>query len=231
MSFNPDTLPKVNIYPHSNNGEGVEIIEVSQKHILFNNGIRWMIHHKENYREEKEMYSSYDLGYGDILISGLGFGILALWLANKPGVKSVTVIEINKEIIDLFIKNNKIPDNLTIINDNMITYETNKKYDCLFLDHYEMQHKDWILNDAKKISKRIQHDVFWIWSLEPLYMNKMYPDVIKEMDNDKDMWQNKDYYDKWLDFVKFYFYHEKSLYKISKDQLNLYIKTFYPTST
>jgi len=230
MAFNPDTLPKVNIYPHDNNGEGVEVIDVSDKYVLFNNGMRWMMHHKKNYREEKEMYSSYDLGYGDILISGLGFGILALWLANKPGVKTVTVIEISKEIIDLFIKNNKIPDNLIIINDNMITYQTDKKYDCLFLDHYEMQNRDWMLKDAKKISKRIKHDVFWMWPLEPLYMNKMYPDFKKEM-SDKETWLTKDYYDKWLDFVKFYFYHEKSLYKISSDQLNLYIKTFFPTPT
>jgi hypothetical protein len=38
---------------------------------------------------------------GNVLVGGLGIGLAANWLASRPEVKSVTVIELSKEVIEL----------------------------------------------------------------------------------------------------------------------------------
>ena len=39
--------------------------------------------------------------YGDIIIGGLGIGMIIMAIQDKPEVKSITVIEKNQEVIDL----------------------------------------------------------------------------------------------------------------------------------
>lgn len=126
-------------------------------------------------REIKEMYSSFDLAHGDVFITGLGFGILALWVANKPEVTSVTVVENSQDVIDLFLANNKVPDKLQIICADADNYITDKHYDCLLLDHFS--------DDAiggftyariQNVAKNIPHDLFWFWSIEQRYAIRAY---------------------------------------------------------
>ena len=146
-----------------------------------------MSYQKNSDSEIKAQYSSYDLAFEDVLVSGLGFGILPLWLCDNPNVNSVTVIEISKDVIKLFKESNVVPNKLTIINDNMITYNTNKKYNAILLDHYEKEDFDLILKDIENICNRIDHDIFWAWSLEAIYLFKMYSslDDPRKMDIDK----------------------------------------------
>jgi hypothetical protein len=177
MSYNRDSVPHFVIKEASCGS--VDIVDNGDYFVLYNNGDRWMVYNKDKDFEVKDMYSSYDLAYGDVIISGLGFGILALWLCSKPEVSSVTVIEVSEDVIKIFKDNNLIPEKLTIINDNMITYETDKEYDVLLLDHYERQTFDWRLKDINRICARINHKSFWAWSLEAIYLFKMYPGKIK----------------------------------------------------
>jgi len=177
----------------------------------------------------KQLYSSYDLAYGDVLVSGLGFGILALWLCSKPEVNSVTVIEISEDIIRLFKNSNYIPDKLNVINYDMINYNTDKKYDVLLLDHYENQKFDWILEDIKKISSRIKHTNMWAWPLEEIYLFKMYADenYIFLYDIFNKYGCNKDFTTRWIYFVDKFFPEETMLKNIHKDKLNYYIYTYF----
>ena len=141
----------------------IDIIDKGDHFVLYNNGDRWMVYNKGSDKEIKELYSSYDLAHGDVLVSGLGFGILSLWLCSKPTVESVTVVEISEDVIKIFKELNDIPNNLTIINDSMINYQTDKHYDSLLLDHYERQDYAWRLKDISKIAKRIKHKNIWIY--------------------------------------------------------------------
>jgi hypothetical protein len=189
-----------------------------------------MIYNKDTDKEIKELYSSYDLAYGDILVSGLGFGILALWLCSKPNVKSVTVVEISSDVIDLFKQSNSIPNNLNIINDNMVKYNTNKFYDCIFLDHYETQDFDWRLEDISKISSRIKHDYIWAWSLEEMFIHKVY-----EKSEEKNklifykniMRDDRLIFDEWIVFINKYLPQESSLSTISKEKIKYYIINYF----
>lgn len=134
---------------------------------LLNKGILWMGLNRNTNKQIKEFYSQYDLAYGDVLLTGFGFGILASWLASKPEVTSVTVVEISQDIVDVFLMNNIISNKIKIIIADASEYKTDQHFDCVFLDHYEIQHEAWILKDMKQVSKNIpNHDVFWAWSIE-----------------------------------------------------------------
>jgi hypothetical protein len=209
----------------------IDIVLKNGAYLLYNNGIQWMGLSIDDYREIREMYSSYDMAYGDVLITGLGFGILALWLCNKPEVKSVTVIENSKDVIEVFKKLNKVPDKLKIINDDARTFITEKKYDGIFLDHYELQNWDWRLKDMQSFCSRIKHDVFWAWSLEEAYMfkafnldrNNMYQLPAKK----REFLSIENKAVKWNAFVQEFFPEESSLFLVTLEKVEEYIYDFY----
>ena len=75
----------------------------------------------------------------EVLVLGLGMGYGPFMMANKPEVKHITIIEKDKNIINLFNKvlfpsfRNK--NKITIICDDAISYSANKKkYDYIFAD-------------------------------------------------------------------------------------------------
>lgn len=228
MSYNRDSVPPFVIKEASCGS--VDIVDHGDYFVLYNNGDRWMVYNKNKDFEIKDMYSSYDLAYGDVLISGLGFGILALWLCSKPEVNSVTVVEMSEDVIKIFKDNNTIPDKLNIINDNMITYNTEKEYDVLLLDHYERQSFDWRLKDIARIASRIRHKHFWAWSLEAIYMFKMYPDIIKKDSTDiysllKE--SNTNCTDLWDDFVDIFLPEETQLKGLLNNTINDYLCLYF----
>jgi hypothetical protein len=78
---------------------------------------------------------------GDVLIFGLGLGLIIIPLLQDEEIKSVTVVELHQELIDTvlpilnqFDKQNK----LTVIQGDCFEYHTQipkeKKYDCIYGD-------------------------------------------------------------------------------------------------
>lgn len=78
--------------------------------------------------------------HGKVLALGLGLGYFPYMVSNKVEVESVTVIELNREIIDLFNKSIKpmINNKVKIINDDGYKHlkEYQNKYDYIFVDTY-----------------------------------------------------------------------------------------------
>ena len=74
---------------------------------------------------------------GDVLILGLGFGYSILFACASDKVKSVKVIELHQEVIEVFkaIHGDKFKgsEKLTIINQDAIEY-TSKGFDHVFID-------------------------------------------------------------------------------------------------
>ncbi len=226
--YNASSVPSFTIKAASSGP--INIIDHGDHYSLYNNQEQWMSYQKNSDSEIKAQYSSYDLAFGDVLVSGLGFGILPLWLCDNSNVNSVTVIEISKDVIKLFKESNVVPNKLTIINDNMITYNTNKKYNAILLDHYEKQDFDFILKDIENICNRIDHDIFWAWSLEAIYLFKMYSslDNPRKMDIDKMLKDNKmDLSKFWAKFIDQFFPKDTLIKNISNDKLNSYICNFF----
>ena len=94
--------------------------------------------------EIKSMQTGIDKGHGKCLTMGLGIGVLPyLWLL-KDEVESVTIIEFNKDIINLFdtyIRPQfKIPKKLKIIHGDAFDYYREdflNQFDYIYIDFWE----------------------------------------------------------------------------------------------
>ncbi len=194
---------------------------------LFNKGIQWMAYDQYTNKQIKELYSSYDLAYGDVIVSGLGFGILACWLASKPEVTSVTVLEMSQSVYDIFLMNNKLPDKVKVIITDASEYKTDRKFDCLFLDHYEGNTIEWVFKDMQKIVNNLpNHKIFWFWSLEEKYVEFMFGINHKTLDQTL-LWESYiDFYSKYSEF-KNIFLTIKTFPDFDRNKLNEYIYTYY----
>lgn len=75
-----------------------------------------------------------DNAYGNILILGLGLGVVPLYLQNKNNIFKIDIIEIDLELInkikEYLLLNNKI----NIINEDVYKFNTKEKYDCIWCD-------------------------------------------------------------------------------------------------
>lgn len=224
--YNPESVPKFFIKAGSSGN--IKIVEMGKGFVLYEGSEFWMNSPKNNDSVIKQMYSSYDLGHGNVLVSGLGFGILALWLCSKPEVLSVTVVEFSEDVIKLFKDSNTIPDKLKIVNMDIRNYNTDTEYDAILLDHYEKETFDFILDDIEKISNKIKHKNMWAWPLEEIFLFKMYASenhraaVLELLDK-----CNKDFSPLWNDFVDKFFPKEEMLKNISNQKLNEYIYTYF----
>jgi hypothetical protein len=208
----------------------IEYEEKGKKYRMKCEGVQWMEADKDFLHPKDTLYSQYDLAYGTVLITGLGFGILAKALSEKPEVTSVTIIEIEQDVIDAFFSNNTLNSKVTIILGDASTYESNVKYDCLLPDHYELQSTDWIIKDMNSIAERINHDVFWPWPIEELFLEKTYPRDTFEQVNDVrgftsfSLENPSTIHKKWKIFIKEYFNSNKYLLAIEEASLIVYIE-------
>jgi spermidine synthase len=71
---------------------------------------------------------------GDILIGGLGIGMILLAIQDKPEVKTITVVEKEAEIIDLVTPQLPLNEKVTIVHEDIFTYKPTQKYDTIYFD-------------------------------------------------------------------------------------------------
>lgn len=82
-----------------------------------------------------------NIPFGNVLEIGLGLGIASKYLLSCSKVKSLTTIEINKDVIKVFnYLNIKLDKKHTIINSDGLEYikHANKKFNFVFLDYYTL---------------------------------------------------------------------------------------------
>jgi hypothetical protein len=164
-----------NIVPGIYGQAEIRIRQDNSFYILEHRGVPWMSTDVDLICAKDLLYSQYDLAYGNVLVTGLGFGILTKALSEKPEVVSVTVVELEKDVIDAYVLSNTLNDKVTIVQGDASTYTSDIKYDCLLPDHYELQSLNWRVADMNGIAKRVNHDVFWPWSIEQIFLQELYP--------------------------------------------------------
>lgn len=93
--------------------------------------------------------------HGDVFIAGLGLGLIVREIQVKDDVTSITVLEKNKEVIDLVVPNNLFNGKVKIINGDAWEYEFQKgtKFDSLYLDIWTYINSD-VYEDMKKLKRR-----------------------------------------------------------------------------
>lgn len=167
--FDPSTIPPIYIKPIKS--ENFEIRELQGPEFeLYVKGERWMNITPIHNITIKQLYSHYDIAKGNVLITGLGFGIAALWVASKPGVSHVTVVEKTPEVIEAFLASNQKPENMTIICEDANEFSSDEHFDCILADHFENEHYFEIIDSVKSLVERVpNYGVLWFWPLEQIY--------------------------------------------------------------
>jgi hypothetical protein len=224
MTFDIKTIPPVVIEPGIYGS--VEIERKGDFFFLKHSGVEWHLYTIPNMREYHEQWSSYDLAYGDVLISGFGFGQIATWLASKPEVKSITVIEKCSDIVTAFLANNTMPSNVTVVIDDAYTYSTDKKYDCIIYDHIAngAPEADFYKNLCAP-AKNIKHDVFWFWSLEFYYARFYYGMKFDHYSNPKFDFKQFDFSRSWQKLRQVL--DMPTIPNLSKDKIDSYMNAYF----
>ncbi len=95
----------------------------------------------------------YENAHGNVLIGGLGIGMILLAIQDKSEVSSITVIEKHQEVIDLVGSQLPLNNKVKIINADVFTWEINGKYDTIYMDIWNGVNGD-LWEEHKKLSRR-----------------------------------------------------------------------------
>ena len=158
----------------------MEVKDSPRRKKLFVDGNQWMGLNLLDYREVFQFLSHIENSRGKVITTGMGFLLRESWLV-KNGF-DVTVLEVNKDIIDYHLKHNPdICSKLTIINCNAEEYRGS--CDTLLLDHYELESNEYILDSVIKFKDRIDYKHIWFWPIERLVIRQTQIEGIEEMDS------------------------------------------------
>lgn len=94
--------------------------------------------------------------YGDVLIGGLGIGMIILAIQDKPEVKSITVIEKNEEVIDMIASQLNFNDKVKIICADVFDWkpEIGVKYDVSYMDIWNWVNRDIYEREMKPLKRK-----------------------------------------------------------------------------
>jgi hypothetical protein len=169
-------LQKYNYYPpdiKEYNSDRIEIKLINNKnyYLLIDNK-QMMSYDIQTHDGAYQVFSHYDMAYGHVVVSGMGFGSRENWILTNPNVTKLSIIENCEELIE-FHKNIQSPfindPRVEIIKMNASDY--NGKCDVLLLDHYEFEEYEDILMDVKKIHDQSDCKVLWFWPFERIIMH------------------------------------------------------------
>lgn len=76
---------------------------------------------------------------GDVLIAGLGLGIVLLEIQAKTSIKSITIIEKNKEVLDLVAKYLPLKKFINVVKDDIFKWlpKKNIKFNTMYFDIWD----------------------------------------------------------------------------------------------
>lgn len=96
-----------------------------------------------------------DNAHGDVLIAGLGIGLILLPVQEKEEVRSITILEKNKEVIDLVASQLELNDKVTITHSDVFTHEFKRgtKFDTIYFDIWNYVNSD-VYKEMQLLKKR-----------------------------------------------------------------------------
>ena len=162
--------------------KGVEVKLIDNEYTLLVDNVRWMGYKSDvEIHEIREYISHHELGYGDVIGTGLGLGLREQILLSKPEVTSLTILERSQDLVDFHLTYSKWVNDPRV---KLIVTDAGNFHgscDTLLLDHYAHQSVIAILNNVANINKNIDCKILWFWPLEMLILkhsNKLNIDFI-----------------------------------------------------
>lgn len=83
-----------------------------------------------------------DKAKGDVLICGLGIGLIVYPIMEKPEVTSVTILEIHQSVIDLIKPQSNFNSKVKILKQDGFKYIPDKQFDTIWLDDWTTAAED-----------------------------------------------------------------------------------------
>jgi spermidine synthase len=71
---------------------------------------------------------------GDVLLLGFGLGFILIPIMNNPKVTSITIVEIEPEVIELVASQIILNDKVQIVMGDALLYVPDKQYDIIYFD-------------------------------------------------------------------------------------------------
>lgn len=97
-----------------------------------------------------------DKAHGDILIGGLGIGMIVMPIQNYAHVNSITILEINENVIDLVKPMLPLNDKVRVLCMDAFTWKPDRKFDCIYMDIWPFINTD-IYKEMVKLKRKYAH--------------------------------------------------------------------------
>lgn len=93
---------------------------------------------------------------GDIIIGGLGIGMIIMAIQDKSEVKSITVIEKNQEVIDIVATQLDLNDKVNIVCADVFEWKPERgvKYDMAYMDIWNWINEDVYKNEMQPLKRK-----------------------------------------------------------------------------
>jgi hypothetical protein len=112
----------------------------------------------DTFMERKSNREFYQHAKGDVLIGGLGLGMVLLAVQDKPEVHTVTVVEIEQEIIDLVLPQLPLNSKVNVVQGDIFYFVTNHLFDTIYFDVWnEVNAVNW--KQMKKLHRRFRKNL------------------------------------------------------------------------
>jgi len=168
--------PILDYYPiQYGNAKIVSSSDIPANFRLTVNDLQWCVLRNDN-REMRQLFLELNRSSGDVVTTGLGFGIVQSYLLTKKDITSLTVFEKSLDVIEIFKETCKMNDfditRLNIINDDANNMK-NITCDWLIMDHFEGIHQPaWeIIDSVRTITSNNNAKNVWFWSIIKTYDN------------------------------------------------------------
>lgn len=104
---------------------------------------------------EKRTNSSFVINaHGNVLIGGLGIGLILLSIQDKEEVKQTTVVEKNMEVIELVGGQLPLNSKVHIVHDDVFEYKPLFKYNTIYMDIWNYINSDVYQREMKPLISR-----------------------------------------------------------------------------
>ena len=114
----------------------------------------------KEYREHQPLW---DNAAGDVLIAGLGIGMVHQFLIDNEDVKSVTIVEKNQEVIDLVWDHCPKNEKFRLVHADIYDWEPDSTWDVGWFDSWigECEQEEYFKLMTDKYTKYCKKIFFW----------------------------------------------------------------------
>ena len=128
--------------------------------VLFNPHHNIMQDTTREYREHEQFLND---AYGNVLVAGLGLGMIHQSLIDNPNVNSVTIIEKYQEVIDMVWEHCPKDETFRLVHADIYEWESDAMFDVAWFDSWvgENEHDEYKTLMMKKYHSNCKDIRFW----------------------------------------------------------------------